>query len=233
MYALIIAGGEGERLRPLTSDRPKAMIAVAGRPIIERQLEWLRGGGVTNAVILCGYRADVLQGHIGDGRHFGLKVDYSIETEPLGRGGALRQGYELVPEDEALVVACNGDILTNQPLADLVRYHQRKRSAATVMLAPLRSPFGIVDVERNGRISEFREKPALPYWINAGIYVLGPEFFRRLPVKGDHETTTFPALAAEGTLFGFKSRAYWRPVDSIKDLNEAERELDELVRTPA
>lgn len=233
MYALIIAGGEGERLRPLTSDRPKAMIPVAGRPIIEHQLEWLRAGGVTDAVVLCGYRADVLKEHIGDGRRFSLNVQYSLEAEPLGRGGALRQGYQAVPDSEAFVVACNGDILTNQPLSELIRYHERKRAAATVMLSPLRSPFGIVDVERDGRITEFREKPVLPYWVNAGIYVLAPEFFQRLPEKGDHETTTFPALAAENKLFGFKSRSYWRPVDSIKDLGEAERELQELARASA
>lgn len=233
MFALIIAGGEGERLRPLTSDRPKAMIPVAGRPIVEHQLEWLRAGGVTDIVILCGYRADVLKEHVGDGRRFGVRVQYSAEAEPLGRGGALRQGYRSVPPGERMVVACNGDILTNQPLAEIIRYHEKKQAAATVMLAPLRSPFGIVDIERDGRITEFREKPDLPYWINAGIYVLSPEFFQRLPEKGDHETTTFPELAAEGRLFGFKSRAYWRPVDSIKDLKEAERELQQLARTGA
>lgn len=228
MYALIIAGGEGERLRPLTSDRPKAMVPVAGRPIVEHQLDWLRSAGVTDAVLLCGYRADVLKAHIGDGGRFGLRVQYSVETEPLGRGGALRQGYRLVPTSETRVVACNGDIITNQPLAEVIRYHDRKRGAATVMLSPLRSPFGIVSIKRDGRITEFREKPALPHWVNAGIYVLAPEFFARLPEKGDHETTAFPELAAEDKLFGFKSRAYWRPVDSIKDLNEAERELGEL-----
>lgn len=233
MYALIIAGGEGERLRPLTSDRPKAMIPVAGRPLVEHQLEWLRTGGVTDAVILCGYRADVLQEHLGDGRRFGINAQYSAEAEPLGRGGALKQGFGFVPGEQPFVIACNGDILTNQPLAEVIRYHERKRAAATVMLSPLRSPFGIVDVERDGRITEFREKPELPYWINAGIYILSPEFFQRLPEKGDHETTTFPELAAEGRLFGFKSRAYWRPVDSIKDLKEAERELMELVKPPS
>ena len=233
MYALIIAGGEGERLRPLTIDRPKAMIPVAGRPIIDHQLDWLRAGGVTHAVILCGYRADVLKDHVGDGQRFGVSVQYSIEAEPLGRGGALRQGYGSVPPGERLVVACNGDILTNQPLAEIIQYHEKKRAAATLMLASLRSPFGIVDIERDGRITEFREKPELPYWINAGIYILSPEFFQRLPEKGDHETTTFPELASEGKLFGFKSRAYWRPVDSIKDLTEAERELQQLARAGA
>ncbi|RLC56436.1 MAG: nucleotidyltransferase, partial [Chloroflexi bacterium] len=100
MCALIIAGGEGERLRPLTDDRPKNMVPVAGRPIVEHQLEWLRENGVTHAVFLCGYKADVLQAHVGDGSSFGVGVQYSVETEPLGRGGALKLGFALVPEGE-------------------------------------------------------------------------------------------------------------------------------------
>src|SRR3990172_5827029 len=97
MYALIIAGGEGERLRPLTSDRPKPMILVAGRPILEYQVEWLRREGVTDIIFLCGYKAAVIQEHFGDGSRFGLRVHYSPEEEPLGRGGALRQGDGMVP----------------------------------------------------------------------------------------------------------------------------------------
>ncbi|MEK7246895.1 MAG: nucleotidyltransferase family protein [Chloroflexota bacterium] len=225
MYALIIAGGEGERLRPLTNDRPKNMVPVLGRPIVDRQLEWLRAGRVTDAVMLCGYKADVLQEYLGDGSQIGMGVHYSREDEPLGRGGALKQGFSLVPASEELVVACNGDILTRQSLSEMIDYHREKGAAATVMLTPLRSPYGVVDVRDDGRIDSFREKPELPYWINAGIYVLSREFFALLPDRGDHETTTFPQLASEGRLFGFKSSAYWRPVDSIKDLSEAEKEL--------
>ena len=225
MYALIIAGGEGERLRPLTSDRPKPMIEVAGRPILEHQAGWLRQGGVTDVVFLCGYKANVVQKHFGDGSRFGVRAQYSLEDQPLGRGGAMRRGFGLVPPDEQVIIGCNGDILTDQPIDELVAYHRAKGAVATVMLAPLRSPFGIVSVEDDGRISAFQEKPVLPYWINAGIYALDRAFFARLPEKGDHEATTFPELAAEGKLFGFKSSAYWRPVDSIKDLTEAEKEL--------
>lgn len=229
MYALIIAGGEGERLRPLTNDRPKPMIHVGGRPILEYQVEWLRAAGVTHVVFLCAYKAHVIQDHFGDGSRFGVRALYSFEAEPLGRGGGLRQGYQQVPPDQQQIIGCNGDILTTQPLPELIAYHNQKQAAATVMLAPLRSPFGIVNVEDDGRITRFREKPDLPFWVNAGIYVLSPEFFHRLPAKGDHETTTFPELAAEGKLFGFKSRAYWRAVDSLKDLKEAERELAQIV----
>jgi NDP-sugar pyrophosphorylase family protein len=225
LYALIIAGGEGERLRPLTDDRPKNMVPVGGRTIAERQLEWLREGGVTDVVFLCRYKAEVLQAHVDDGSRFGVRVQYSIEAEPLGRGGALKVGFGLVPEDEPHVIACNSDILTDQKLFELLAFHESKRAAATVMLTPLRSPYGIVEVADDGRIESFREKPLLPHWVNAGVYVLSREFFTLLPDKGDHETTAFPALAAQGKLFGFRSKAYWRPVDSIKDLSEAEKEL--------
>jgi len=223
-YALIIAGGEGQRLRPLTADRPKPMIRVAGKPILEYQMEWLREQGVTNVVVLCGYKAEVIQTHFWDGRDWGLSIAYSREEEPLGRGGALRQGYDLVPPQQEFVIALNGDTITRQPLAPMIHYHRRTRAAATVMLSPLISPYGIANVSRQGRISTFVEKPPLPHWVNAGIYVLSPEFFRHLPRQGDHETTVFPRLAAEGRLFGYRSRAYWRPIDSIKDLSEAEQE---------
>jgi len=228
VYALIIAGGEGERLRPLTSDRPKPMIPVAGRPILEYQIRWLAGQGVSDVILLCGYKAEVIQEHFGDGSRFGLRVHYSLEREPLGRGGALKLGARLLPPDEDLALALNGDILTNQPLAPLSRYHRRKGATATVMLTRLRSPYGITLRDRASRIIAFQEKPLLPHWINAGVYVLAPDFFRRLPDRGDHETTTFPELAAEGKLFGYRSRSYWRTIDTFKDLTEAAAEVRAL-----
>ncbi len=227
MYALIIAGGEGERLRPLTSDRPKPMIEVAGKPILEYQIRWLAGEGISDAVLLCGYKAEVIQGYFGDGSRFGLRIHYSLEDEPLGRGGALKLGARLIPPDEDLVVAINGDILTDQPLKPILRYHRRKGAIATVMLTRLRSPYGIARQGRAGGIVAFEEKPLLAHWINAGLYVLATEFFQRLPQRGDHETTTFPELATEGKLFGYRSRARWRSIDSFKDLKEAAAEVKE------
>ena len=230
MYALIIAGGAGERLRPLTDDRPKPMIPVGEKPILQRQIEWLRGENVTSFVLLCGYRADVIQEHFGDGSRFDVSIDYSIEDEPLGRGGALRKGFALVPDGEATVIATNGDILTDQPLTPIIQRHERKLATATVMLTALRSPYGVARVARDNHIASFDEKPLLPHWINAGVYVLSRQFFAMLPEKGDHETTAFPRLTKQGKLFGFKSKRYWRSIDSFKDLSEAERELAELTR---
>ncbi|MDI6858795.1 MAG: nucleotidyltransferase family protein [Dehalococcoidia bacterium] len=224
MFALVLAGGKGERLRPLTSDRPKPMVPVAGRPILEHHLAWLRENGVTDVVLLCGYRHEAIESHFGDGARFGLRVRYSVEDEPLGRGGAFKLGWRQVPESERVVIGTNGDNMVEQPLAPLLRQHERTGATATVMLAPLRSPFGVVRL-RGSRILGFDEKPLLPYWVNAGVYALGREFFSMLPDVGDHETTVFPALASERRLYGFKSRAYWKPIDTLKDVREAEEHL--------
>ena len=204
------------------------MIEVAGTPILEYQVRWLAREGVTDAVLLCGYRAEVIQRHFGDGSRFGLRTHYSLEDEPLGRGGALKLGARLLPPDEDVVIALNGDILTDQPLAPMLRYHRRKQAAATVMLTRLRSPYRHHSHRPHGRITAFDEKPLLREWVNAGLYVVSREFSDRLPDRGDHETTTFPQLVAEGRLFGYRSDAYWRTVDTVKDLTEAAAEAANL-----
>jgi NDP-sugar pyrophosphorylase family protein len=225
MYALVLAGGKGERLRPLTEDRPKPMILLAGKPILEYHLTWLRDNGVSHALLLCGYRADVIQSYFGDGRAWGLTIEYSLEEQPLGRGGAFKLAFARVPEGEKLLIGTNGDVLCNQPLAPILRAHRASGAVATVMLTPFVSPYGIVRVARDGRILRFEEKPRLPHWINAGLYVLSRPFFDLLPDVGDHEDTAFPLLAERGQLRAFHSRAYWRSIDTVKDLTEATREM--------
>ena len=227
MYALIIAGGEGERLRPYTNDRPKPMVEVAGKPILQYQVEWLRSGGVTDIIVACGYRHEVIQEYFQDGRRWDVRIRYSVEEHPLGRGGALKLAYQQVPPDEPFVIGTNGDNLNTQPLAPMLRQHRRTGAVATLLLVQLRSPYGIVQ-QRGKRILGFREKPLLPHWLSAGVYVLSREFFAMLPEKGDHEDSVFPHLAAEGRLFGFRSRTFWKAIDTVKDLSEAERQLREL-----
>ncbi len=224
MHALIIAGGEGQRLRPLTDDRPKGMVPVAGKPILQHQMEWLRDNGVAHAVLACGYRHDVIEEYFGDGSRFGLRIDYSIEHTPLGRGGALKQAFQQVPSDVSFVIATNGDNINTQPLAPMVRQHMRTGAVATLLLTQLRSPYGIAQ-QRGKQITGFREKPLLPHWLSAGVYVLNREFLEACPDVGDHEDHLFPKLAAEGKLYGFRSRTFWKAIDTVKDLQEAEREL--------
>jgi NDP-sugar pyrophosphorylase family protein len=224
MHALVIAGGEGQRLRPLTDDRPKGMVAVAGKPILQHQVEWLRENGVAHAVVACGYRHEAIQDHFGDGSRFGLSIDYSIEATPLGRGGALKLAYRQVPASAEIIIATNGDNVHTQRLAPMIRQHKRTEAVATLLLMQLRSPYGIAR-QRGKHITGFREKPLLPHWLNAGVYVLNREFLEACPDVGDHEDRLFPELSAAGKLYAFRSRAYWKAIDTIKDLQEAEKEL--------
>jgi NDP-sugar pyrophosphorylase family protein len=174
--------------------------------------------------VACGYRHDAIQDHFGDGSAFGLSIGYSIETTPLGRGGALKLAFRQVPPEAEIVIATNGDNLNSQPLAPMLRQHERTGAVATLMLVQLRSPYGIAS-QRGKHIVGFREKPLLPHWLNAGVYVLNREFLEACPDVGDHEDALFPKLAAEGKLYAFRSKSHWRAIDTIKDLQEAEREL--------
>jgi NDP-sugar pyrophosphorylase family protein len=224
MHAIILAGGKGERLRPLTGDRPKSMVLLLGKPILEYQVDWLRDNGVTDIIIACGYLHEVIEEYFADGRRWGVRVRYSVEDEPLGRGGGLKLAHRLVSADAPFVIGANGDNVHTQPLAPMIRQHQRTGAIATLLLTQLRSPYGIVQ-QRGKHITGFREKPLLPHWLSAGAYVLDRAFFADLPDVGDHEDALFPRLAAEGRLYGFRSHSYWKAIDTVKDLNEAADQL--------
>lgn len=226
MRAIILAGGKGERLRPFTDDRPKPMVEVLGIPIIGYQIQWLQAQGVTEIVISCGYRCEVIQGYFGEGQKWGVRIDYSVEETPLGRGGGIKKAMGMLPEGDDPIIATNGDIITNFNVQPLVEAHRCSGDLATVVLTPFVSPYGIVEVSDDSRVVGFREKPVLPYWINGGIYVLSREVYGCLPDRGDHEDTTFPQLASEGKLGAFKTQAFWRAVDTVKDLSEVNRELE-------
>ena len=232
MYALILAGGRGERLRPLTDSVPKPMVQVCGKPILHHQVAWLKAGGVTDVVFLAGYRWEVIQDYFGDGAAVGVRVHYSIEDAPLGRGGAIRQAMAQLPPLADPLVVTNGDVITGMSLNSLVaQYHEELRRnphhLATIMLVPFQSPYGIVDLDDADRVVGFREKVELPFWINAGVYVLSRHLEEYLPALGDHETETFPALAQGGRLSAYRFRGYWSSIDSFKDLKEAEERLEQ------
>jgi len=226
VFAIILAGGKGERLRPLTEDRPKSMVPIGGKPILAYQVEWLRSSGATDVIVACGYLHEAIEQHFGDGSPWGVRMRYSVEDGPLGRGGALKLAYREVPSAEPFVVATNGDNVNTQPLGPVIAQHKRTGALATLLLTQLRSPYGIVQ-QQGKRILGFREKPLLPHWLSAGVYVLGRPFFEGLPDIGDHEDELFPRLAAEGKLFGFRSKTYWKAIDTLKDLREAEEALSE------
>lgn len=231
MYAIVLAGGKGERLRPFTEDRPKPMVEIMGIPMLGFQFQWLQGQGVTEVIVSCGYRHEVVEAYFGNGERLGLRIRYAVEQEPLGRGGALRLALAQVPENEDLVIATNGDVITNLKLAPVLEAHRAAQRLATIVLTPFISPYGLVETDGDDRVTHFREKPELPYWINAGVYVLSRGIRDHLPERGDHEVTTFPDLARAGKLGAYKSTSYWRGVDTIKDVNEVATEMQRRLMT--
>jgi NDP-sugar pyrophosphorylase family protein len=209
------------------------MVPVCGKPILWHQVRWLRAGGISDIVFLAGYRWETIREFFGDGRDHGFRAHYSVEETPLGRGGAIRKGLDLVGRENAFVVVTNGDIVTGQPLADIVERFRRDRQhdqahQATILAVPFVSPYGLVDMDSHDQVTGFREKAPLPYWINGGIYVFARAIENLLPELGDHETSTFPALAAQGRMAALRSTAFWRSVDSFKDLRDAEEYLAAL-----
>lgn len=227
--AVVLAGGQGSRLRPYTDDRPKPMVEIpgTGKPIIDHQLSWLAGEGVTDAVISCGHLAEVLQEWL-EKAELPLRVRTVVETEPLGRGGGLKHAAADLPRPGEPWLATNGDIWTRFSLREMAEFHAERDATATLALARPRIPWGAVETNEFGQVLDFIEAPVSPYLINAGVYVFSAAFTALLPERGDHERTTFPRLARERRLAGFPlpQGAYWRAIDTAKDLTEAARELE-------
>jgi NDP-sugar pyrophosphorylase family protein len=221
--AIILAGGKAERLGDAAEGRPKALVPIAGRPLAAYQLALLARAGVDRVIISCAAgQEDLFQRDLGP---FGLELITVGEPEPLGRGGGLRLAAQ-ARQTEGPVYALNGDELFDLELVDLFEEHSRRGGAATITVAPLQSPFGVVDVDESDVVRGFREAPKLPYWVNIGLYVLEEEAIALLPERGDHETTTFPELAGEGRLRAFRHEGLWLTVNTPKDLRRAQEYLE-------
>jgi mannose-1-phosphate guanylyltransferase len=212
--AVVLVGGSGTRLRPLTLALPKQMLPVAEVPMIQRVLAHLAENGVTEAVLSLGYRHEAFLEALPGARTLGLHVTSVIETEPLGTGGALGFAARTAGVDERFV-AVNGDVLTDLDLGALVDFHVERGAEGTLALTPVddSSPFGLVATDEDGRVVEFVEKPAAaqPGLVNAGTYVLEPSVLERIPENRpvSIEREVFPAIAAEGSLYAMVSSTYW------------------------
>lgn len=210
-------------MRPYTDDRPKAMVEVAGTPIIERQLRWLTRNGVDEVVVSCGRWAEMIQEHLSNAA-LEANLTYAVEPEPLGRGGGLKFAAGHLHDKDQTFLALNGDVMADFPVGELLEHHRSERALATVALAAFQTSWGVADLD-GGLIRGFIQSPVLPYWINGGIYALEPAVVGMLPDKGDHEDSTFPQLAREGKLAGYRIQGYWRGIDTVKDVLEATKEL--------
>ena len=219
MQAVILAGGQGTRLRPLTLSRPKPVVPLLNRPLIAYQLALLREHGVDDVVLACSYRVDDVRAVLERQGDLGLAVRYAIEAEPLGTGGGLRNA--IAPGAGPLFVL-NGDILTDVDLSAMRRFHESRRARVTLWLTrvPDPRPYGLVETDDDGRIRRFQEKPARDNQatvttVNAGVYLLDRGVMSRIPVARvlSLERDVFPALVAEGLpCFGWTEPAYWRDV---------------------
>jgi len=223
MKAVILAGGFGKRLRPLTDERPKPLIEVLSIPIIEWQIKWFKKHSINEIVICVGYLKEQIIDYIGSGNKFGVKVGYAVEEEPLGTGGALKNAESLLGgvEEEGFFMI-NGDILTDLHPTSLLCDNY-----AALAIVPLRSPYGVVELDQKSYVLGFIEKPQIrDRWINAGVYYLRKDVFNYLPENGNIEVTALPTMARERKLKAVKyENSFWRSIDSHKDIEEASKEL--------
>jgi NDP-sugar pyrophosphorylase family protein len=224
MEALLLAGGKAERLGEASQGLPKPLVPIAGFPLAEYAVARLVEAGVDRVVVAC--RAGQEDSFVNALAGLGAEIVAVGEPEPLGRGGGLRLAATKREEDGPCF-ALNGDELLDVDFRALLAEHERGGAAATIVVAQVRSPFGVVELNGDGRVTGFREAPLLEDWVNSGVYVLGPEALERLPERGDHETSTFPELAAEGKLCGFRHEGVWLTVNTPKDLRSAEEFMAE------
>lgn len=222
MEAIVLAGGMAERMGEATGGRPKSLVPVGGRPLLHWQIGRLQRIGVERMIISCaaGQESDFEQDLSG----LGVEIVCAGEPERLGRGGAIRFAATFLRESGD-VLAMNGDELVAVDFAGLLARHRSSGAAATVTVAQPPSQFGQVDVTEDDVVTAFHEVARVPYWVNCGIYALSPEALRRFPERGDHETTIFPELAAEGSLRAFRHVGLWLTVNTPKELRRADEHV--------
>jgi NDP-sugar pyrophosphorylase family protein len=220
--AILLAGGQGERLGEAAGGRPKSLVLVAGRPLAAYQVELLVAAGVERVIVACASGKEELFAYELEG--LGAEIVPVGEPEPLGRGGALRFAAA-ARKEQGDVYALNGDELLDLDLMRMLARHGETQAAATIAVAPLPTGFGVVDLGEGDLVTGFDESPRLPYWVNCGVYVLGEEALAALPERGDHERSTFPQLAAEAKLRAFRHEGVWLTVNTPKDLRIADEYL--------
>src|ERR687883_302359 len=232
-----MAGGEGTRLRPLTSNQPKPMVSIVGKPCMEHILELLRSHGFEDVIVTVAFLPQAIRSYFGNGETIGMDINYSVEESPLGTAGSVRLASGRL-DDTFLVIS--GDALTDVDLTKVVDFHREKGAAVTIALKSVENPleFGIVVTDEDGRIERFLEKPS---WgqvfsdtINTGIYVLEPEVMQHVPTDRpyDFSKELFPLLLEMGRpIYGYVFDGYWQDIGNLDQFRQANLDaLEERVR---
>lgn len=222
MKAIILAGGRGKRLRPITDYVPKPLVPIKNIPIIEWQLKYLKKFGIDEVIICTGYKQEMIENHLHM-KDIGIKIKFSIEKSPLGTGGAIKKAGKMIKDKSFFVI--NGDTITN---IDLKKLATKKNAIAAI---ELRTKYGILETD-DDKIINFKEKKEISdTWMNAGIYHLQKQVLKELPNKGDIEKTVFPDYAKRGILNTVKFKnAKWYSVDSFKDMEECALEVEKIIK---
>src|ERR687883_288955 len=236
MKAVIMAGGQGTRLRPLTSDQPKPMIPIVNLPCMEHIVRLLERHGFTDIAVTLQFMPDEIRDYFGDGSEWGVNIRYSIEDTPAGTAGSVKMAEQQLGLEGERLLIISGDALTDADLSTLVEFHEDKGSEATMVLKSVENPldFGIVITEEDGRISRFLEKPA---WgqvfsdtVNTGIYLLEPSVMDEIPdpEEGEYDFSKelFPSLLDEGRpLYGYVTDDYWEDIGTLEQFAGAQRDV--------
>lgn len=221
LRALVMAGGYGKRLLPLTEEQPKPMIDMGGRPLLERIIESLRVAGIRRVNVATHYKGEQIASHFGDGRGFGVQISYVQEQEPLGTAGALAR----LDQSEEPVLVVNGDILTKVDYRAMLDFHREHRADLTVAVRmhEVRMSYGVVEMD-GAVITGITEKPAIRQFINAGLYLVQPSACRRVPPRQRFDMTDLIAalLQARGRVVGFPVHEYWRDIGEPADYAQAQ-----------
>lgn len=225
IQAVIMAGGLGSRMRPLTNEVPKPMLHVGDRPLLEHLIHQIRGSGIRKVNITTNYHPDKIRRHFGDGGTFGLDVTYISEQEPLGTAGGLRL---LRPQQDAPLLVVNGDILTNVNFRAMLEYHDDHRASVTLGVATheVPIPFGVVETDGD-HVSAISEKPVYRYFVNAGVYVINPDVLDMIPERNRFDMTDLIALLIEkgARVVPFPITEYWLDVGRLEDFETAQQDF--------
>tara|TARA_B110000438_G_scaffold258005_1_gene266431 strand:+ start:221 stop:889 length:669 start_codon:yes stop_codon:yes gene_type:complete len=222
LKAIILAGGRGKRLRPITDYVPKPLIPIKNIPIIEWQIKYLKKFGVSEVIICSGYKTEMIENYLNN-KKLGVKITFSIEKKPLGTGGAIKKAGKKIKEKSFIVM--NGDIISNIDIKKLIK---KENSIASIQL---KTKFGILQTNED-KITKFDEKKEISdLWMNAGIYHLNKEIIKELPVVGDIEKTVFPKFAKKEKLFTIKFRnSEWYSIDSFKDMEDSSEVIEKIMK---
>ena len=222
MKAIILAGGRGKRLRPITDYVPKPLIPINNIPIIEWQIKYLKKHGISEVIICSGYKTEMIENYL-ENKKLGVKITFSIENKPLGTGGAIKKAGKKIKDKSFIVI--NGDIITNIDLKKLV---EKENSIASIQL---RTKFGILQTDKNKIVKFDEKKDIIDLWMNAGIYHLKKEILKELPNVGDIEKTLFPDYAKKEKLFTIKFKnKRWYSIDSYKDIEDCSLEIEKIIK---